>query len=113
MLQQMILGASSSDVPFEDIIKLVGVAGGLSVIMIYIVFANWRKAVVVREREETRRELAAYVAEGSITAEDAARLVGADVDEQEARIKKAMADGWISPKKAEEMLNVVRKAREA
>jgi hypothetical protein len=36
-----------------------------------------RKTVSVRERERTRREIAAYVAEGSMTPEDGARLLAA------------------------------------
>jgi hypothetical protein len=35
------------------------------------------KTARTREREESRREIAAYVAEGSITPEDAAKLLGA------------------------------------
>ena len=33
------------------------------------------KAFTVRERERSRREIAAYVAEGSMTAEDGARIL--------------------------------------
>lgn len=35
------------------------------------------KAFSVRERERSRREIAAYIAEGSMTAEDGARLLAA------------------------------------
>jgi hypothetical protein len=35
------------------------------------------KAFSIRERERSRREIAAYIAEGSMTAEDGARLLAA------------------------------------
>ena len=109
----MLLQLAESESFYDEIAKLTAVSGGILVLIIYVVFGNWRKAVKVREREETRRELAAYVAEGTISADDAARLIGADADNQEERIKRAMADGWLSPKKAEEMLEVVRKSQNA
>ena len=37
----------------------------------------WRKVQQTKAREETKREVAAYVAEGSMTAEDAARFLAA------------------------------------
>jgi len=37
----------------------------------------WRKVSEVRAREESRREVAAYVAEGTITPEDAERILRA------------------------------------
>ena len=104
---------SGGAIDLDQVMKLVGTAGGLAIVMIWIIATNCRKAAYTRQREETRRELSAYVAEGSIAADDAAKLIGADAGEQEERIKRAMADGWISPKKAEEMLTVARKARQA
>lgn len=45
----------------------------------------------VRAREETRREVAAYVAEGSMTPEDAERILAAEPSASERLSKKAEA----------------------
>lgn len=42
-----------------------------------VVAEERRKAARTREREQSRREIAAYVAEGSITPDDAVRLMAA------------------------------------
>ena len=44
--------------------------------LIAIVTDAWRKASETKAKEESRREIAAYVAEGSMTAEDAAQILG-------------------------------------
>ena len=46
-------------------------------ITVWIVIDSRHKTAQARDREESRREIAAYVAEGSMTAEDAARLLNA------------------------------------
>ncbi|MCA9303469.1 MAG: hypothetical protein KC996_05040 [Phycisphaerales bacterium] len=40
-----------------------------------IMFGLGRKITLIKEREKSRREIAAYVAEGSMTPEDAERLL--------------------------------------
>jgi len=66
----------------EELMKLMGVAGGLVLGALFIGFLTL--AVVLEERrksrqnadyEQSRREIAAYVAEGSIAPEDAARIL--------------------------------------
>lgn len=54
------------------------VGGGLVMIIVAIVTDSWRKVSQTRAKEESRRELAAYVAEGSMSADDAAKLLGKD-----------------------------------
>jgi hypothetical protein len=54
------------------LIAVISVVGGL-IIGWVAVLGGLRNA---REAERTRREVAAYVAEGSMTAEDAAKLLG-------------------------------------
>ncbi|MFG0282780.1 MAG: hypothetical protein ACF8R7_00010 [Phycisphaerales bacterium JB039] len=56
---------------------VVGAVAGAIVIILAVLFEERRKTVSVRERERTRREIAAYVAEGSMTPEDGARLLSA------------------------------------
>lgn len=65
-----------------DVIPLVAIGGGLIVAVIAIVFGTLTSMRKAGRREETRREIAAYVAEGSMTAEEGERLMKAgDVDD--------------------------------
>ncbi len=65
-----------------DVIPLVAIGGGLFVGVIAIVFCTIASTRKAGRREETRREIAAYVAEGSMTAEEGERLMKAgDVDD--------------------------------
>ncbi|MBL4590507.1 MAG: hypothetical protein JKY96_00965 [Phycisphaerales bacterium] len=50
--------------------------GGL-VAIVAIIFSMGKSITKIKEREKTRRELAAYIAEGSMTPEDAERLMKA------------------------------------
>ncbi len=66
----------------DDLLPLVAVVGGLLVAMIAIIFGTISSTRKSARREETRREIAAYVAEGSMTAEEGERLMKAgDVDD--------------------------------
>lgn len=73
----------------ENFIPLVVIGGGLIVAMIYIVFSNVTALFQTRAREETKRELAAYVAEGSMSPDKAIALLtaGEDTDEVAKSIK--------------------------
>jgi len=50
---------------------------GGTIAIISIISSSLRKATETRQLEESRREIAAYVAEGSMTAEDAFKLLSA------------------------------------
>ncbi|GJM20061.1 MAG: hypothetical protein DHS20C14_22740 [Phycisphaeraceae bacterium] len=62
----------------ENLIPIIAVAGGLLVAIVAIVSSMITSAKRTRQREETRREIAAYVAEGSMTPEDAEKLLLAE-----------------------------------
>ena len=49
--------------------------GGMIVAVVAIITDALKKTAETRAREESRREIAAYVAEGSISPEDASRLL--------------------------------------
>jgi hypothetical protein len=51
--------------------------GGFVVAIVAILTGALQNMARTRAREESRREIAAYVAEGSISADDAARLIAA------------------------------------
>lgn len=61
--------------------------------------------------ERTRREVAAYVAEGSISADDAARILAAGGDECEKMIADGVAWGTVNPEKAEKLIRTLRSDR--
>jgi len=75
MVEELIHNLTSSEdvlIPF-----LVFGIGGLIAIFA-IVFSTIKKTAITKHREQTRRELAAYVAEGSMTPDDAERLLKAE-----------------------------------
>ncbi len=59
----------------EVLIPIVAIGGGIAVWLVSIVTTAVRRTAETRQREESRREIAAYVAEGSISADDAAKLL--------------------------------------
>lgn len=62
---------------------IFGVGGVVAVIA--IVFDAMQKVLVTRQREMTKREVAAYVAEGSMTPEDAERIIRAGKNTKQAK----------------------------
>lgn len=58
-----------------DEIGVLAVGGGLMIAVIGIVSSAVHRTIVGRQRELSRREIAAYVAEGSMTPDDAAKLL--------------------------------------
>ena len=61
----------------SEIFPLAALASGSAVVVIWIIMATIDSTVKAKAREATRRELAAYVAEGSMTAADAAAIMNA------------------------------------
>jgi hypothetical protein len=62
----------------EDVfVPLVFLGTGLIITVVAIVFTSVRKMVVSSNVEKSRREIAAYIAEGSMTPEDGERLLNA------------------------------------
>ena len=65
--------ASSND----SLVMAIFFGGGIVVAVVAIVTEAIRKVFQTKAREESRREIAAYVAEGSISPDDAAKLLAA------------------------------------
>lgn len=76
--------------------------------VIWLLVHNIRKAYETRQRELTRRDVAAYVAEGSIRPHDAAMILNAGSNETEAKIADGVAWGTIKPEKAEALLRSIK-----
>ncbi|MEZ6242283.1 MAG: hypothetical protein R3B57_04500 [Phycisphaerales bacterium] len=91
-----------------EVIPIIVIGMGGAITIVWLVFTNIRKALETRARETTRREIAAYVAEGSISPDDARKLLGSNSEEAERRISDAVAWGMISPKRAEELIRAFR-----
>ncbi len=61
----------------QNSVPIFAMGGGFLVAIIGIVFTTIKSMVVSKAREETRREMAAYVAEGSIDADKAIAMLKA------------------------------------
>jgi hypothetical protein len=61
----------------EELIPVVAIVGGVSVAIFAIIAGTVKAMVQTKHREHSRREIAAYVAEGSISADDGAKLIAA------------------------------------
>lgn len=61
----------------NEMMPIVTVGGAFGVAIVAIVAGAVRRTMTARAREQSRREIAAYVAEGSMTAEEGAKLIDA------------------------------------
>ena len=62
----------------EDIlIPVLAIGGGMLIAIIAIITSTIRSVAVTRAREQTKRELAAYVAEGSLDPDKAVAMINA------------------------------------
>lgn len=52
--------------------------GGILVAVLAIVCGTLKSILETRQREQTRREVAAYIAEGSMTPDDGAKILTAE-----------------------------------
>jgi len=62
----------------ESLIAVLAVGGGLLVAIVAIIFGAFKAMVVSSNREKTKREMAAYVAEGSIDPDKAVAILESD-----------------------------------
>lgn len=67
--------SNNTAVVLENLIPLVAIVGGLLIAAIAIISGTICSASRRRHFEESRREIAAYVAEGSMSPEDGQRLL--------------------------------------
>lgn len=58
-------------------VAALAVGGSFLVAIIGIVAGTIQKTTITKQREQTRREIAAYVAEGTISPDDAAKILAA------------------------------------
>lgn len=65
-----------SDQP-ELLIPVIAICGGLGVAIISIITCTMKSLFSTKEKERSRREIAAYIAEGSMTPDEGERLLSA------------------------------------
>ncbi len=68
----------------DYILGYVAIVGGTIVVVAGIVFSSLKAILISRSREATKRELAAYIAEGSLDPEKAVALANAGKEATEA-----------------------------
>jgi hypothetical protein len=91
---------------------LVGMV--LSIGFLFYLVHSIRRMRETREKEQTRREIAAYVAEKSITADEGVRLMtAAAAEDPAAAIADGVAWGVVSPAKAEKLIMSLRSGQGA
>ncbi len=61
----------------DTIIPFVAIVMGCTIAIVSIIASAMRRASQTKARERTRSEVAAYIAEGSMTAEEGERLLNA------------------------------------
>ena len=59
------------------LIPIAAIGGGVLVALVGIIAGTASKTLQTRAREESRREIAAYVAEGTISPEEATKILNA------------------------------------
>jgi arginine exporter protein ArgO len=79
---------------------LLFVTVGAFVFVVWFAISSWRKVAETQAREQTKREIAAYVA--------APKLMGTQSPETEKAIADAVAWGTIKPEKAEGLFRALR-----
>jgi len=93
----------------ENEMKMMIVIAIIALVAALAVLRTVRRVAEVTEREKTRREIAAYVAEGSITPDDAARLLHTGMSETvAAELARGVSWGTVSAKRAQEMVRAIQ-----
>lgn len=68
----------------EQLIPLTAICAAAAVAVVWIIFGTIYYSAKSKERERTKREIAAYVAEGSMSPDEGERLIrAAGVDDDE------------------------------
>lgn len=97
----------------DDVAILFIAALAAMVLIVWLVFRSMADVMKTRQIQQTRREIAAYVAEGSISPEDAVRILSTDSSDLERQIGTAVAWGTLSAKRAAELLKTAREGRDS
>src|SRR5262245_37021357 len=94
----------------NNLVQIALIGGCALVAIVAIIGGSASSMARTRQREQTKREIAAYVAEGSITPQDAALLLAGGTDDVQKQIASGVADGSIDAHDAERLLAAVAKS---
>jgi hypothetical protein len=61
----------------DNIVPIIAIGGSMTLAFVGIVAGTIRRIVLGRSLEQSRREIAAYVAEGTVSPDDAVRILAA------------------------------------
>lgn len=64
----------------DDLVPIIAIVSGCVIALVWIVVATISETIKSSNRERSRREIAAYIAEGSMTPEQGERLLKANPD---------------------------------
>lgn len=80
-----------AEINSQDLVPIIAIGGSFAVAMVGILAWMIHATARSKQRESTRREVAAYVAEGSMTPDDAERILTAGEPEagKPCRAKRA------------------------
>ncbi len=92
----------------SEMIPLTGMVLGTLIAVVAIVASAARKVLTTRQVERTKREVAAYVAEGTISPADADRLLGRRESDFETKVGQAVSWGKISAEEGERLIKAFR-----
>ena len=67
----------------DDLVPIIAIGCGALIALVWIVIAAISETINAANRERSRREIAAYIAEGSMTPEQGERLLKAKPDPDE------------------------------
>lgn len=90
----------------EEHLMIIAMMIGAAIVL-YVIHCI-RSVYETRAREITKRELAAYVAEGTLKPDDAAKMLAIHGNDVEKTIADAVACGNIKPEKAEQLFRSLR-----
>ncbi len=77
-----------------DVVPILAVVMGIGAGIIWIIFATIYYTARIKAREQTKREIAAYVAEGTIDAQTAIALLNAGAMESDEVRDAAASSSW-------------------
>ncbi|NUQ68994.1 MAG: hypothetical protein HUU18_12055 [Phycisphaerales bacterium] len=68
-----------------SVVAVIAIGGAFTVAIVGTIASALQKSSQTRQREQTKREVAAYIAEGTMTPEQAAQILTADRKGDEAK----------------------------
>ena len=73
----MMMTLAAEGIESGALIALIVVGGGMVIALVSVIAGAINRNTKTREYEQSRREIAAYVAEGTISPDDAAKMLSA------------------------------------